>query len=511
MGSPNWEIWHCLWLETWLDAETQQLQGSGPPLHLTLFLSLLVSFLRWAPSPLSVQPPHWQKAVFALCWHRKFQGDCPPGSRAFHWSITKVWAEILWSDWLGPSLGSSVQGRVGPGDSGTRGATWVREKKFPKREGEHHLQKTGDGNHSLESSLKRQCCLSRETRDHRTAICQGLTKDPRGASCAIRGHGNILSKVSPGTAMQRRLSVCWSLVDLTPQPGAPLSRSVGTGFQKWCVYVIQPYSWLVRDKSQNWTCQTSDEEPRPGATKAAVPMWLNTKHRNLRACCGSGFHSETRKAGGSEVSNRDTERGVERCIETFGERCMQREKKEISGSFRFLIPSLLKFSCSPSDVPWGTLWFLPSLFNELTGVLLLSTSILTTTASVRRQAREQGGCFLGTGLWHNTSLQHPVGPRGAEAEQFHKTLEHQARPPQKHVRLKELSDVLPEQAGKDELKMVLGCWDVGLIHSIKLKEGWVTCRQQDSPGGFENHLQYFFRCVWGLSVKLTQVPHFCFI
>lgn len=23
--------------------------------------------------------------------------------------------------------------------------------------------------------------------------------------------------------MQRRLSVCWSLVDLTPQPGAPLS------------------------------------------------------------------------------------------------------------------------------------------------------------------------------------------------------------------------------------------------------------------------------------------------
>lgn len=49
MGSPNWEIQHCLWLETWFDAETQQLQGSGPPLHLILFLSLLVSFLRWAP------------------------------------------------------------------------------------------------------------------------------------------------------------------------------------------------------------------------------------------------------------------------------------------------------------------------------------------------------------------------------------------------------------------------------------------------------------------------------
>lgn len=46
MGSPTWEIRHCLWLEPWLDAETQQFQGSGPPLHLTLFWSLLVSFLR---------------------------------------------------------------------------------------------------------------------------------------------------------------------------------------------------------------------------------------------------------------------------------------------------------------------------------------------------------------------------------------------------------------------------------------------------------------------------------
>lgn len=184
---------------------------------------------------------------------------------------------------------------------------------------------------------------------------------PKGASRTIRGPDNILNKVSPCTAMQRRLSVCWSLVALTPQSGAPLSLSVGTSFQKQCVYVTRPYLQLI-GKRQVSELNLSDIrwgtlnlEPCLGATKATVPMWLNTKHRNLIACCSSGFHSETRKAGGSEVSNRDIERGVERGIKTFGERSRQREEKEISGSFWFLIPSLLKFSGSPSDVPCGTL------------------------------------------------------------------------------------------------------------------------------------------------------------
>ena len=68
---------------------------------------------------------------------------------------------------------------------------------------------------------------------------------PKGASRTIRGPDNILNKVSPCTAMQRRLSVCWSLVALTPQSGAPLSLSVGTSFQKQCVYVTRPYLQLI--------------------------------------------------------------------------------------------------------------------------------------------------------------------------------------------------------------------------------------------------------------------------
>lgn len=80
-------------------------------------------------------------------------------------------------------------------------------------------------------------------------------------------------------------------------------------------------------------------------------MWLNTKHRNLIACCGSGFHSETRKVGGSEVSNRDIERGVERGIKTFGERSRQREEKEISVIFLVSDSIPLEVQRSPSDVP----------------------------------------------------------------------------------------------------------------------------------------------------------------
>lgn len=80
-------------------------------------------------------------------------------------------------------------------------------------------------------------------------------------------------------------------------------------------------------------------------------------------------------------------------------------------------------------------------------------------------------------------------------EQFHKTLEYQARPPQKHVRSEELGDLLLAQAGEDELKTVLGCWDVVLIHSIILREGWVIRRQQDSPGGFANHHVFLQICL----------------
>ena len=195
---------------------------------------------------------------------------------------------------------------------------------------------------------------------------------------------------------------------------------------------------------------------------------------------------------------------MERGIKIFGERCRQREEKEISGSFRFLIPSLLKFSCSPSDVPWDMFWFFPSLFNELTRVLLLSTSVLTTTASVRRRAPEQGGCFDTTHLW-----QHSLSPRGAEAEQLHKTLEFQARPLQKHVRLEELSDVLPCTGGRrwtQDGPWPLGCGTYPLHH---IKEGWVTCRQQDSPGGFANH-RVFLQIYLGAICKTNASSSFLF-
>ena len=211
---------------------------------------------------------------------------------------------MLRLDWLGPSLDSSVRGRVGPGDSGTRGATWVREEKFPKREGEHHLQKTGWKPQPGQLSGARVLSEQRK-RWPQDGHPPEPKKTPEGASCTIRGPGNTLSKVSPGTAMQRRLSVCWSLVDLTPQPGAPLSRLVGTGSQKRCVCVTLPYLQLIGKRQVSELNLSDIRWGTLNSTKAALPMWLNTKHGNMRACCGLGFHPETRKAEGSEVSNRD--------------------------------------------------------------------------------------------------------------------------------------------------------------------------------------------------------------
>ena len=215
---------------------------------------------------------------------------------------------MLGLDWLGPSLGSSVRGRVGPGDSGTRGATWVREEKFPKREGEHHLQKTGDGNCSPDSSLEQECCLSRESGDHRTAIRQSLRGPQRGPpapSVALLTLWVRSPQAQLCTDVSLSVGALWiwplnlELLSLAWWGQAPRSDV--------CVWPCPTYSWSARDKSeQEQELNLSDIRwGTLNSTKAVVPMCLNTKHGNLRACCGSGFHPETRKAEGSEVSNRD--------------------------------------------------------------------------------------------------------------------------------------------------------------------------------------------------------------
>lgn len=127
--------------------------------------------------------------------------------------------------------------------------------------------------------------------------------------------------------------------------------------------------WSVRSKSQNWAHHIFAEELGIGADMPDFPLH---KTWEFESSGGQDFYSETGKAGGWEINNKNiyylflkilyTLKGVERDTEKniyiyihktkiYGKKYRQKAEKEISGSFQFLAPFLLKSSCFSSCVP----------------------------------------------------------------------------------------------------------------------------------------------------------------
>lgn len=170
----------------------------------------MAPFLRWAPIRRLSHPT--EKRQSFLFSGMKISKETTPGSCALHRPVTKVWAVVLQLDGLGPSLGPREGwGQVIHGPKGHKG----EGGEVPKREEERHFQKTGDGDHSPYSSLKRKCSLTRDTCDHMAVTHQGLRECPRAGlihhslPCYCSEQG--LPKHSYGETLLCLLQLCGSV------------------------------------------------------------------------------------------------------------------------------------------------------------------------------------------------------------------------------------------------------------------------------------------------------------
>lgn len=210
MGSHSEEIQNCLWLQTWLDVKTEYLEASwsASPPH-TLWI-LLAPFLRWAPIRRLSHPTEKRQSFQA--W--KFPRRPPRGHVPF--TDRSLRSGLWYSNWTGLAqaltpLSREGWGQVIHGPKGHKG----EGGEVPKREEERHFQKTGDGDHSPYSSLKRKCSLTRDTCDHMAIIHQGLRECPRAGLihhslpryCSEQG----LPKHSYGETLLCLLQLCGSV------------------------------------------------------------------------------------------------------------------------------------------------------------------------------------------------------------------------------------------------------------------------------------------------------------